>query len=181
MGYEFGFKKGGILLPNQPDRPTTQQLMNQIRRIMTAVNQIDGTYYLAAKKMGVNENELALLYAIGDGQLHSQKEVSEQWLIPRTTINTIVKKYQEKGLLTLHNIEGQRREMHLCLTDAGKEYCAELLQPIYAAETAALAKTLENCSDCFIDGFAVFSQLLEQQFTQTILAPPGKDETNHEN
>lgn len=155
--------------------------MNQIRRIMTAVNQIDGTYYLAAKKMGVNENELALLYAIGDGQLHSQKEVSEQWLIPRTTINTIVKKYQEKGLLTLHNIEGQRREMHLCLTDAGKEYCAELLQPIYAAETAALAKTLENCSDCFIDGFAVFSQLLEQQFTQTILAPPGKDETNHEN
>lgn len=167
-------------MPNDNGRPTTHQLMMQIRRIMVAINQIDGTYYLAAKKMGVNENELALLYAIGDGQLHSQKEVSEQWLIPRTTINTIVKKYQEKGLLTLHSIEGHRREMHLCLTDAGKEYCNELLRPVYAAETAALTETLESCSDCFIDGFATFSHLLEQQFTRTILAPPGKDETNHE-
>ena len=95
-------------MPNEDNTRNQQQLLRQIRQIMTAINQIDGTYYLAAKKMGVNENELALLYAIGDGQPHSQKEVSEQWLIPRTTINTIVTKYREKGLLTLHSIEGHR-------------------------------------------------------------------------
>ena len=168
-------------MPNEDNTRNQQQLLRQIRQIMTAINQIDGTYYLAAKKMGVNENELALLYAIGDGQPHSQKEVSEQWLIPRATITPVVTKYREKGLLTLHSIEGHRREMHLCLTDAGKAYCNELLKPVYAAETAALSQTLQSCSESFIEGFSTFSQLLEQQFQQSILAPPGKEETTHEN
>ena len=136
-------------MPNEDNTRNQQQLLRQIRQIMTAINQIDGTYYLAAKKMGVNENELALLYAIGDGQPHSQKEVSEQW--------------------------------HLCLTDAGKAYCNELLKPVYAAETTALSQTLQSCSESFVEGFSTFSQLLEQQFQQSILAPPGKEETTHEN
>ena len=39
-----------------------------VRSIMLATNQIDGVYYFLAKKLGVNENALAFLYALDDGQ-----------------------------------------------------------------------------------------------------------------
>ena len=64
---------------------------------MIAVNKIDGLYYFAAKKLGLKANSLALLYALDDGQPHSQKRICEEWLIPRTTINTVVKECVAKG------------------------------------------------------------------------------------
>ena len=38
-----------------------------VRSIMLATNQIDGMYYFG-KKIGVNENALAFLYVLDDGQ-----------------------------------------------------------------------------------------------------------------
>ena len=35
---------------------------SEIRRFMLAINKIDGVYYYFAKKMGINENTLAVLY-----------------------------------------------------------------------------------------------------------------------
>ena len=61
-----------------------------VRRIIWEINKNDGVYYYIARYLGINENALTLLDALDDGRLHSQKEVSDEWLIPRTTINTVV-------------------------------------------------------------------------------------------
>lgn len=53
------------------------------------------------RKLGVKGNALALLYALNDGRAHSQKQISEDWLIPKTTINTIVKEFTDIGYVTL--------------------------------------------------------------------------------
>ena len=90
-----------------------------IYRLMEATNQIDGSYYLCARRMGEKSNTLALLYALSDGRPHSQTQVSREWLIPKTTVNTIVKELREKGLLTLSCAPG--REKELLLTPAGNQ------------------------------------------------------------
>ena len=72
-----------------------------VRRLMLAINRIDGIYYLFSKNQGSNENTYALLYAISDGKPHSQKQVCEEWLIPKTTINTITRNLVKEGYLTL--------------------------------------------------------------------------------
>ena len=64
-------------------------------------NKMDGLYYLAARRLGVKENALVLLYTLNDGQPRSQKQLSEELLIPKTTINTIVKEYMDAGYVTL--------------------------------------------------------------------------------
>ena len=68
-----------------------------IRKIMISVNRIDGIYYRLAKRIGIKENTLSLFYALSDGQPHSQKEICDEWLVPRSTINTIVRECVEKG------------------------------------------------------------------------------------
>lgn len=74
-----------------------KEYQNSVRRIALAVNKIDGIYYQAAKKSGIKENVLTLLYALSDHVPRSQKQVSKEWLIPKTTINTIVKECIEAG------------------------------------------------------------------------------------
>ena len=72
-----------------------------IWRLTDAINRIDGAYYFCAKHMGVKENTLALLFALDDGKPHSQTQIAREWLIPKTTVNTIIREWRREGLVVL--------------------------------------------------------------------------------
>ncbi len=61
------------------------------RRLIAATSAADGAYYRWAVQSGVTPHTLDLLYALDDGLPHSQKQICEEWAIPKTTINTVVK------------------------------------------------------------------------------------------
>ena len=79
--------------------------VEMIRRIMLAVTRVDGAYYYFSKKLGMKENVLTLLYALDDGEQHSQKQICQDWLIPKTTLNTSVKELVKYGYVTLKPAE----------------------------------------------------------------------------
>lgn len=141
------------------DREEKQRL---IRRLTQAFNRIDGAYYYCARRLGVEENTLELLYALDDGRPHSQKQVCEEWLIPKTTINTIVHRMQQQGYLTLRHGDG--REKTICLTPAGVDYARTILKDVYAAESAALEAMLAKFSAEFISVYEAFADELCAQF-----------------
>ena len=47
-----------------------------VRRLGMAAVRMDGAYYMCAKKFGVKENMLDLLYALDDGAPHTQKQIA---------------------------------------------------------------------------------------------------------
>ena len=132
-----------------------------LNRFYLSTNRIDGLYYLAARKLGVNENTLALLYELDGGGTRSQKELSQALLIPKTTVNTNVKELVSCGYATLE--QGKSREKIISLTESGRAYAGELLGPIYAAERSAMERTLERFSPVFSDALEYFSQMLCQE------------------
>ena len=113
-----------------------------IRRIMISVNRIDGIYEKVSKQLGVKANMIWFLYALDDGSPHSQKQLCEEWMWPRTTLNTIIQECIDKGYVTLEPILGKRREMYIRQTEAGKAYARKALDEIYNAEGEALTKSL---------------------------------------
>lgn len=130
-----------------------------IRRLMLAINKIDGTYYLFARKNELNENTLAFFYAMDDDKPHSQKEISDEWLVPRTTIHSIVKKMLAEGYILFP--EGQHtKEKRMMLTEKGREYAEGCLKNIYTAEERAMLDTLENFSPEFVEALAYFGDRL---------------------
>lgn len=134
-----------------------------IHRLMLAINKIDGAYYFFARKLGIKENTLALLCALDDGKAHSQKQIGEEWQIPKTTINTVVKELIDDGYITLQP-EEHTREKTLCLTDKGRAYTKKILTSVYEAEQEALEKTLREFSPEFIDAFDCFAARLCEEF-----------------
>lgn len=134
-----------------------------IRRLMVALHQIDGIYYFIAKKAGTKGKMILLLYALNDGLPHSQKEICDQWLIPKTTINTVVKECIQKGYVKVSALE--QKEKKLELTTAGKQYTHTILASLFEMEHQALAKTKQNYSADFIDALECFSSSMIEQFT----------------
>lgn len=137
-----------------------------VRKLMIAVNRIDGLYYLVSRHAGAKYNTFTLMYALSDGEKHSQKQICDDWFIPRTTLNTIVKECAEKGYLTLTAMKNKEKE--IVLTEAGKAYAESLLSEIMDAEMTAMEKTDEVCSDKFVADFEFFTEQLQKSFAPLI-------------
>lgn len=129
---------------------------------MIAVNVIDGAYDMIAKKIGIKENTLALLYALDDGKSHSQKEISEEWLIPKTTLNTIVKECVKEGYLFL-DTGHPKKEKKICLTEKGREYAQNILGQVYELEENAIESVLKTAPSDFIEKLEQFTDNLKNE------------------
>ena len=99
-----------------------------------SVYKLDGFYSEYAKKFDVKENLLWILYALNDGKEHSQKEICENWGLPRTTVNTIMKELENNKYVELCQIKGEKRELKVNLTEKGKNYADNLLKELYHIE-----------------------------------------------
>ena len=127
-----------------------------LRRLYLAANRIDGGCYFFARRMEMKENVLALLYALNDGQPHTQAEISRDWLIPRTTVNTNIKELKAAGYVAfLPRRAG--REKALMLTEAGRAYALRVQRGMYQAERTALERTLKRFSPEFVDAVDYFA------------------------
>ena len=135
------------------------QTERAIRRLMLATEKIDGADYLFARRRGAKENELTLLWALDDGQTHSQRQICRDWMIPKTTVNTNVKELAAAGYLELLPAE-DGREKQIALTPAGRAYAARVLRGIYAAEQAAMRQTVAAYSDEFVNAMEAFADRL---------------------
>ncbi len=98
---------------------------------------MDALYDDFAKRSNVSPAILWVMYALNDGKAHTQIEISNDWDLPKTTVNTVIKEIQKNGYVELVPVKGKRREMSIVLTESGKEYANQILAEIYKREKAA--------------------------------------------
>lgn len=106
-----------------------------------ALYNVDSFYDEFAKQSNVSSALLWVLYALNDGKPHTQIEISNDWKLPKTTVNTVIKDIQKEGYIELIPIKGKRREMSIVLTESGKGFADHVLSDLYKKE-AEVYKTL---------------------------------------
>ena len=105
-----------------------------------ALYHVDAFYDDFAKKSNLAPTLLWILYALNDGSDHTQREICEDWALPKSTVNTIVMDLKAKGFIELTPIKGKRREMTIVLTDAGKDYADGGRKELYVIEKNVFEK-----------------------------------------
>ncbi len=135
----------------------------QIRKIMISINRIDGVYYQWARWIGLKDNMLSLLYALSDGKPYTQKQICDEWLIPKTTINTVIKECVVNGYVVLHH-EPHTREKLIRLTDKGKEFADGIIRSVRLAEMEAFDETLKKYPVELAEIFAEFADQLKSAY-----------------
>ncbi len=126
-----------------------------ITRLARCISRMDGKYYDYAKRSMAAENEVYVLYTLSDGGEHSQKNICDDWHIPKTTVNTVANKMRADGYIEFTKTDG--REKLMKLTPKGTEYAERALTVIHSAENYAIKRTLERYSAAFVDAMEAFT------------------------
>ncbi|OOF39204.1 MarR family transcriptional regulator [Rodentibacter rarus] len=103
--------------------------MNNFDRLGKQVSEMDDLLDRWIKKLGINYHHFAVLYSLSNaenGQC-TQKQICEEWYVPKQTVFNICKEYREKGWIEFFESQHDKREKIMRLTEAGKQQA----EPIY--------------------------------------------------
>ena len=95
-------------------------------------------YHDVATKMGLSDSAFDILYCLddlGDGCL--QRDICDLSYISKQTIHSSIRRLEQDGYLYLQ--PGRGRDMHICLTPAGRRLVAEKAAPVAAMEERAFS------------------------------------------
>ena len=139
-------------------------MKNMSRRLAKTINNID-IAYLSHNDKQISDALYCVLYALDDGKSHTQAEICKEWLLPKTTVNSIIKKMETEGMI-LRKQSQAGREVYISLSPKGVDYARLHLDGIYKAEIAALRKTLIKYGDEFIDILEYYGKNLKDAFNE---------------
>lgn len=128
-------------------------------RMNIAVNRMNGAYYFWARRHGIQENLLTVLYALSDGGEHTQAEISCSYLIPKTTVNTVALKLAQEGTIELRRLG---KNKFIRLTREGKRRVFAELDKLFAAEREAMRRTLKKFDASFVAAQEEYATALEE-------------------
>lgn len=97
--------------------------------------ELDEIYHILAMRSGLSDSAFVILYAmieLGEGCL--QKEIANQYSVSPQTINSSVRTLEQKGYIYFK--PGKKRDMHIYLTDLGKQIIKERLGPVIELENS---------------------------------------------
>lgn len=106
----------------------------ELRRWYALWHEAEAMYAGWAHEHGVSLNALMLLCALVDEGPLTQRSASVALSMPKQTVNTILRDFERRGLITLVPDEADRRNKRVELTAAGHEYADGLTGELHALE-----------------------------------------------
>lgn len=98
--------------------------------------EYDSIFHDVALASGLSDSAFAILYHImelGDGCL--QRDICDQLFMSKQTIHSAIQKLRDQGYLVLE--PGKGRNMHIRLTEAGRQVVCRVVLPVRGLEEAA--------------------------------------------
>lgn len=112
------------------------RLLNEINR---AIIQFRGNYSAWARAQGIGYNEMLVMYSIRERGYCTQKQICDQYLLPRQTINHVISALRRQEILQERTDLAPGREKAFVLTEKGEGYMGPFLASMNDMETRAIA------------------------------------------
>ena len=113
--------------------------------------------------MGIKENTLLLLDILSDKKQHSQRQICDDWHIPRTTLNTIIKECVKSGYIVLLPQSGSKEKL-ISLTENGQIFSDKVTHIMKEAVQRSMEKIQKEYSTNFITVFEKYIEYLENKY-----------------
>ena len=131
-------------------------------QINDAVIKFRGIYALWSKKHGIRYNELLVLYTIREEGFCTQKQICDNYLLPRQTMNHVINDMCTRGLLELSPPNCIGREKAFVLSEKGKAYAAPLLDSLGKVEEQAIELIGQEHIQSMAKAFQTYSLVLQK-------------------
>lgn len=114
----------------------TMDCYDKVHKVNCLSHDMDALYHQAARKLGVSDSVLCILYMIyekGDGCL--LYDICTQSGISKQTINSAIRKLEQDAILFLEQDKGKTKRVRL--TEKGKEFVKQTATRLVEAECNA--------------------------------------------
>lgn len=131
--------------------------------------ELEELYQLYAKKSGLSETTLWILYCVHERQEpYTQKELCDIWSYSRQTINSALKNLETQGLIELVPLPENRKNKQLLLTASGKNLVNKIILPLVEAEKNVFIQLGEEDSRKFLSLTKRHTELLHMEINQIL-------------
>ena len=113
----------------------TIQLLNEVNR---GIIKFRGLYSQWSGDHSISYHEMLVLYTIREKGFCTQKQICDNYIIPRQTMNNVIGGLRREGILVLSDIHSTGREKAFILTEKGEAHAAPLLDALNCMETRAV-------------------------------------------
>lgn len=132
------------------------QLSAQYNALWIETNQLYETW---ARQRGMSLHELLVILSIveADGTV-LQKDICRRFVIPKQTVNAIIKTLTDRGWLELRVSEQDRRSRNLCLTPVGSAQAAQIAQALQEHEAQVWLRLGLDRAEHLIEHTALYNR-----------------------
>lgn len=126
--------------------------------------EMDEIYHLYAKKHGVSDTALWLMYSLylNDAE-NTQSEICSAWHYPPQTINSALKRMEKQGLILLDAVPGNQKNKLIKLSEKGREIIEKAIAPLVEAEQKAFQGLKHKEKAALFALTRKYTQLLKSQ------------------
>ncbi len=139
-----------------------------MKRIDIMIQDLNCTYELYARKMGVNNTAMYIFYLIYVNDYISQRQICDFTKYPKQTVNTVVMAYQRDGYIEMVEDSTDRRRKILHLTPKGMEFCEQVLPPIINAEKRAFDHFSKDKQHRLMTLFGEYNQVFQEELAKSM-------------
>ncbi len=135
----------------------------QLNRYYSVWHENNYVYEEWANAHGLSDNSLLVLSALHEGgEDCTQKNISRRWLIPKQTVNMILKDFEKNGLVELYPMQSDKRNKLIKLTAAGQEYADRIISELRKVELSVIEEMGIERIKQLNDGNALFAELFKK-------------------
>lgn len=143
----------------------TRNILNDVN---SAISRTRGFYFNASKRMNINYNELLILYLPHETNACTQKQIREDYALPKQTVNNIISNLLKNGYITATVDEHDKREKKIELTNSGVKYAEQYLTPLLEIEQNIVAKMGQKKLQELIDAANLYGNILQSEMDKIL-------------
>lgn len=135
-----------------------------LNKFWKVCGQSDSLYNKWANKHNINNVRLFVLYTLDRNESLTQKTISLYTGLAKQTVSSVIQTLKKENIIILlPSITSDKREKLVVLTDNGKDYCKELLTPLYEVEEKTFKLMGEDRVKQMVDSINLFNTILDKE------------------
>ena len=137
---------------------------NQMERFYQLWDDIRQQYSNWAKEQGTTYNVITTIRTILKEQGHcTQKLISQRQRLPKQTVNTILKDFEEKGFVTFSESTEDKRNKLITLTESGLTYAKETSAALYQKDYEVAEEMGLDRMESLIENLTLYAKLYREK------------------
>lgn len=138
--------------------------LDQIKQYYTAWRATNAIYEDWAKKYGLSYYELLVLLSLGEGKEPcTQKRICEQWTLPKQTVHSILRNFLERGWVSFHVLEDDKRNKGIAFTPAGSAFAGEVIDKLQSLECRVWERLGEEKGNALLESTMLYVSYFREE------------------